>query len=41
VALSGGNEKGHFRLGLSNSYLGTVIPNSNMKNQGREFQYDL
>ncbi|HZE83583.1 MAG TPA: SusC/RagA family TonB-linked outer membrane protein, partial [Puia sp.] len=37
VALIGGNEKGHFRLGLSNGYLGTVIPNSNMKSQGVNF----
>jgi TonB-linked SusC/RagA family outer membrane protein len=37
VSLSGANDKGHFRLGLSNSYNGTVIPNSNMKNQGVNF----
>ncbi|HMH24353.1 MAG TPA: SusC/RagA family TonB-linked outer membrane protein [Puia sp.] len=37
VALTGGNEKGHFRLGLSNGYLGTAIPNSNMKTQGVNF----
>lgn len=33
VALTGSNDKGHFRLGLSDLYLGTVIPNSNMKQQ--------
>ncbi|WP_162852764.1 SusC/RagA family TonB-linked outer membrane protein [Dinghuibacter silviterrae] len=37
VALSGSNDKGHFRLGLSNSYNGVVIPNSNMKNQALNF----
>ena len=37
VALLGGNEQGHFRLGLSNLYNGTVIPNSNMKQQGLNF----
>lgn len=37
VALNGGNDKGHFRLGLSNLYMGTVIPNSNMKQQGVNF----
>ena len=37
VALTGGNDKGHFRLGLSNLYMGTVIPNSNMKQQGVNF----
>ncbi|WP_162499760.1 SusC/RagA family TonB-linked outer membrane protein [Mucilaginibacter terrigena] len=34
VAVSGGNDKGHFRLGLSNLYLTQVLPNSNMKQQG-------
>jgi TonB-linked SusC/RagA family outer membrane protein len=37
VALSGGNDKGHFRLGMSDLYLGTVIPNSNMKSQSVNF----
>lgn len=37
VALLGGNDKGHFRLGLSNLYLSTNIPNSNMKQQGVNF----
>ncbi|WP_158557062.1 SusC/RagA family TonB-linked outer membrane protein [Mucilaginibacter conchicola] len=34
VALSGANDKGHFRLGLSNLYLTQVLPNSSMKQQG-------
>jgi TonB-linked SusC/RagA family outer membrane protein len=34
VSVSGGNDKGHFRLGCSNLYLGAVIPNSSMKDQG-------
>jgi TonB-linked SusC/RagA family outer membrane protein len=33
VALTGSNDKGHFRLGLSDLYNGTVIPNSNLKQQ--------
>lgn len=33
VALTGSNDKGHFRLGLSDLTLGTVIPNSDMKQQ--------
>ena len=33
VALEGSNDKGHFRIGLSDLYLGTVVPNSNMKQQ--------
>ncbi|MDP4217484.1 MAG: SusC/RagA family TonB-linked outer membrane protein [Bacteroidota bacterium] len=37
VGLTGGNDKGHFRLGLSNLYLGTVVPNSNMKSQAVNF----
>ncbi|HWK05929.1 MAG TPA: SusC/RagA family TonB-linked outer membrane protein [Puia sp.] len=37
VALTGSNEQGHFRLGLSDLYNGTVIPNSNMKQQGINF----
>ncbi|HYC27597.1 MAG TPA: SusC/RagA family TonB-linked outer membrane protein, partial [Chitinophagaceae bacterium] len=43
IALTGGNDKGHFRLGLSNLYMTTVIPNSNMKQQGVNFNstYDV
>jgi TonB-linked SusC/RagA family outer membrane protein len=43
IALTGGNDKGHFRIGLSNLYMGTVIPNSNMKTQGVNFNstYDV
>jgi TonB-linked SusC/RagA family outer membrane protein len=37
VALTGSNEQGHFRLGLSDLYNGTVIPNSNMQQQGLNF----
>jgi TonB-linked SusC/RagA family outer membrane protein len=37
VALLGSNDKGHFRLGLSNLYNGEVIPNANMKQQGVNF----
>ncbi len=37
LALAGGNDKGHFRLGLSNTYLKSTIPNSNMKQQGVNF----
>jgi len=37
VALIGGNDKGHFRLGLSNLYLSTNVPNSSMKQQGINF----
>lgn len=37
IALLGGNDQGHFRLGLSNLYNGAVIPNSNMKQQGVNF----
>jgi TonB-linked SusC/RagA family outer membrane protein len=37
VALAGSSDQGHFRLGLSNLYNGTVIPNSNMKSQGINF----
>jgi len=33
IALSGSNDKGHFRLGISDLYMGAVIPNSNMKQQ--------
>jgi TonB-linked SusC/RagA family outer membrane protein len=37
VALTGSNDKGHFRLGLSDLALSTVIPNSNMKQQVLNF----
>lgn len=37
VALTGSNEQGHFRLGLSDLYNGTPIPNSNMQQQGLNF----
>ncbi|HXB33499.1 MAG TPA: SusC/RagA family TonB-linked outer membrane protein [Puia sp.] len=37
VALTGANDKGHFRLGLSNLYLSTVVPNSSMTQQGLNF----
>jgi TonB-linked SusC/RagA family outer membrane protein len=37
VALTGSNDQGHFRLGLSDLYNGTVIPNSNMQQQGMNF----
>jgi len=37
LALTGANNKGHFRLGLSNLYLNTVIPNSDMRQQGINF----
>ncbi|HET6254931.1 MAG TPA: SusC/RagA family TonB-linked outer membrane protein [Puia sp.] len=33
VALTGSNDKGHFRLGLSDLNMTTVVPNSNMKQQ--------
>jgi TonB-linked SusC/RagA family outer membrane protein len=33
IALTGSNDKGHFRLGLSDLYMGAVIPNSNMTQQ--------
>ncbi len=43
VALTGSNEQGHFRLGITNNYNGSVIPNSNMKQQGLNFnsQYNI
>jgi TonB-linked SusC/RagA family outer membrane protein len=43
VALLGNNGTGHFRLGLSNLYMNTVIPNSDMKQQGVNFNsaYDI
>jgi TonB-linked SusC/RagA family outer membrane protein len=34
VALTGANNRGHFRLGLSDLHLGTIVPNSSMKQQG-------
>jgi TonB-linked SusC/RagA family outer membrane protein len=37
VALTGANAKGNFRLGLSNLALGTIVPNSNMRQQGFNF----
>lgn len=37
VSFSGSNDKGNFRLGLSNLYLGTNVPNSNMQQQGLNF----
>ncbi|HVU57748.1 MAG TPA: SusC/RagA family TonB-linked outer membrane protein [Puia sp.] len=37
VALTGANNKGHFRLGLSNLLLNTIIPNSTMRQQGLNF----
>ena len=37
LGLTGANAKGHFRLGLSDLHLGTVVPNSNMRQQGLNF----
>lgn len=37
VALTGANNKGHFRLGISDLYLSTVVPNSSMTQQGLNF----
>ncbi len=37
VAMYGSNDKGHFRLGVSDLYLNTNVPNSNMKQQGLNF----
>ncbi len=37
VALIGANDKGHFRLGVSDLYLSSNIPNSTMKQQGINF----
>ena len=37
VALTGANNKGHFRLGLSDLYLNTIVPNSSMTQQGLNF----
>lgn len=40
VALSGGNENGHFRLGLSDMYLKDIFPNATTKQQGINFNSD-
>ncbi|HVY73206.1 MAG TPA: TonB-dependent receptor, partial [Puia sp.] len=37
VGLIGSNDKGHFRLGVQNMYLQSNIPNSDMKQQGLNF----
>ena len=37
VALTGANSKGHFRLGISDLYLSTIVPNSSMTQQGLNF----
>jgi TonB-linked SusC/RagA family outer membrane protein len=37
VALSGGNDKGNFRLGLSDLSLGAVVPNSGMQQRSLNF----
>ncbi len=37
VALTGANDKGHFRLGISDLYLSTLVPNSAMQQQGLNF----
>ncbi|HEX9512689.1 MAG TPA: SusC/RagA family TonB-linked outer membrane protein [Puia sp.] len=37
VGLTGANTKGHFRLGLSDLHLSTVVPNSSMRQQGLNF----
>jgi len=37
IALTGANNKGHFRLGVSDLHLNTVIPNSSMSQQGLNF----
>jgi TonB-linked SusC/RagA family outer membrane protein len=37
IALTGANNKGHFRLGVSDLHLSTVIPNSSMAQQGFNF----
>ncbi|MBE7178558.1 MAG: SusC/RagA family TonB-linked outer membrane protein, partial [Mucilaginibacter polytrichastri] len=34
LAFSAGNEKGHFRMGISNLYSSAIIPNSSTKQQG-------
>ena len=40
VAFYGSNDKGHFRLGLSDLYNGNVVPNANMQQQGLNFNTD-
>lgn len=37
IALTGSNDKGHFRLGISDLHLSTNIPNSNMQQQALNF----
>jgi len=37
VAMYGSNAQGHFRLGISDLYNGSVIPNANMQQQGLNF----
>ncbi|HLZ89944.1 MAG TPA: SusC/RagA family TonB-linked outer membrane protein [Puia sp.] len=37
VALTGANNKGHFRLGISDLHLAAIVPNSSMKQQGFNF----
>jgi len=37
VALTGANNKGHFRLGISDLHLSTIVPNSSMTQQGLNF----
>jgi TonB-linked SusC/RagA family outer membrane protein len=37
IALTGANNKGHFRLGISDLYLNTIVPNSRMEQQGLNF----
>ncbi len=37
IALTGANSKGHFRLGISDLYLSTIVPNSSMTQQGLNF----
>jgi len=37
VGLTGANTKGHFRLGLSDLHLSSVVPNSSMRQQGLNF----
>ncbi len=37
IALSGGNDKGNFRLGLSDLSLGAIVPNSDMQQQSLNF----
>jgi TonB-linked SusC/RagA family outer membrane protein len=37
LALTGANNKGHFRLGISDLALNTIVPNSSMTQQGLNF----